>query len=174
MKLPEAPERGQPGIDFLQGLGPEPVETPLSIDGGFDESGVAQNAEMLRDGWLRHAQAALDLSNGLLGGDEQIEDGATVRFGDDVEDRFHASDITRSVYTCQGIYKKRFETCDGEARGLLREHDVEDVVPGAQVVAPGEGDGGGEDAQLQLCAGIEEPLMGAKGSSRIGDGSDVE
>ncbi len=44
---PELPERSEPIIDFLQGCGPEAIETALGIDRGFNETGLTQNAQML-------------------------------------------------------------------------------------------------------------------------------
>ncbi len=64
---PEAAERSQPGIDLLQGFRFEAVETALCVHRGFNDAGIAQHAQMLGDGGLRHAEAALDLAHGLLG-----------------------------------------------------------------------------------------------------------
>lgn len=63
---PEAAEGSQPGIDLLKGSRPQTVETALGVHGGFDESGVAQHAQVLGDGRLRHTKLTLDLSHRLL------------------------------------------------------------------------------------------------------------
>jgi hypothetical protein len=63
---PESAELIEPGIDLLKWFGAEAVETTLGVDGGFDETGVAQHAQMLGDGGLRHAKSPLDVSDGLL------------------------------------------------------------------------------------------------------------
>ena len=78
---PEAAEGLEPRVDFLEGLGAETVEAALRVDGGFDEAGVAQDAEVLGDLGLRHAALALDLAHRLLRGDEQAEYGAAVGLG---------------------------------------------------------------------------------------------
>ena len=44
---PEAAEGSQPGIDFLKGFGLKAVETTLSVDCGFHETGLAQDAQVL-------------------------------------------------------------------------------------------------------------------------------
>ena len=44
---PELTERSQPGIHLLQRLGFQPVDPALRIDLGFDETGLAQDAEVL-------------------------------------------------------------------------------------------------------------------------------
>ena len=67
VRRPEVAERSQPGIDLLERLGIQAVETALRIDRGLDEAGLAQHAQVLGDGGLRHAEAALDLAHGLLG-----------------------------------------------------------------------------------------------------------
>src|SRR5258708_7400884 len=52
-------------------------------------------------------KSTLDLSNRLLGRDQEAQYRAAVRLRDDVEHRFHALDILQRAYTCQGIYKPR-------------------------------------------------------------------
>lgn len=49
---PEPPELRQPRIEFLEGFRFEAVETALRVDGGFNETGVAQHAQVLGDGGL--------------------------------------------------------------------------------------------------------------------------
>jgi hypothetical protein len=68
---PELTERRQPGIDFPKWLGPQTVETTLGVDGGFDETGLSQHAQVLRDGRLRHPKLLFDLSDRLFGRDEE-------------------------------------------------------------------------------------------------------
>ena len=85
---PEAAELSQPGIDLLKWSGFKPVETSLRVYRGFDESSIAQHAQMLGDGRLRHPKLALDLSHGLLGGDEEAQDRPAIRLRNDFE-RFH-------------------------------------------------------------------------------------
>ena len=100
---PDAAERREPGLELLQRLGPQAIETPLRVHRGFDEAGVAQHAQVLRHGRLRHAQSPLDVSDRLLGGEQQGENGAAVRLRDDGEDGLHDKDIRLMAYTCQGI-----------------------------------------------------------------------
>ncbi len=100
---PEPAELLKPGIHLTKRFRFEPVDAALRVDGGLDETGVPQNAQMFGDGRLRHAQLALDLADRLLGRDEEAEDCASVRFGDDFEDRFHVVYIRHGEYTWQGI-----------------------------------------------------------------------
>ncbi len=100
---PEAAEGIQPGIELLQGFGPETIEAALGVDGGFDKAGVAQDAEVFGDGRLGQLEATLNVADRLPGGDEQAEDGAAVGLGDDFEDGLHAFYIPLVEYTCQGI-----------------------------------------------------------------------
>ena len=60
---PEAPERGEPGIELLERLRPQPVEPSLRLDPRFDEPCVSQHAEVLGDRRLGEAQLALDLAD---------------------------------------------------------------------------------------------------------------
>lgn len=96
---PELPELREPGVHLLKRLGPQLVESARPVHGGLHKTGQPQDTEMLRHGRLRHAKAALDLSHGLLGRDQQAEDGAAVRLGDDFEDGGHAL-----TYTSYCIY----------------------------------------------------------------------
>ena len=89
--LPEAAELLQPGVELLKGFRFEAVETALCIHGCLHETCLAQHAQMLGDGGLRHAEPALDFTDGLLVGGQQAEDGATVGLGNDFEGRFHVS-----------------------------------------------------------------------------------
>lgn len=63
MGRPEAPERRQPGVDLHERLGPEPIDAPLGFDARLHEAGLAQHAEVLGHGGLRHPQPALDLAD---------------------------------------------------------------------------------------------------------------
>jgi hypothetical protein len=83
---PEAAEWSQPGIELLQWFGPESVEPALGVYRGFHEAGIAQHAQVLGNGRLRHAKLTLDFSHGLLRRDQQAQDGAAVRLGNDFED----------------------------------------------------------------------------------------
>ena len=100
---PEPPERGQPGIHFLQWPGPQPVETTLCIHHRFHEPGLAQHPQMFGHGRLRYPKPSLDLSNRSLRRDQEAQDRAAVRLGNDFEDGLHAVYILYREYTCQGI-----------------------------------------------------------------------
>ncbi len=63
---PEPPEWREPGVHLLKRFGFQPVEAALCVDGGFHESSLAQDAEVLGHCRLRHLEVALDLSNRLL------------------------------------------------------------------------------------------------------------
>jgi len=86
---PEAAELGEPFVKLLKRLRFQPVETALCVHRGLDETGVAQYAEVLGHGRLRHTKLTLDLSHRLLGGEQEAQYGAAVRLRNDFEDRFH-------------------------------------------------------------------------------------
>jgi hypothetical protein len=87
---PEAAELGQPHIQLLKWFRFEPVEAALCVYRGFDETRVAQHAQVLGDGGLRHTKLTLDLSHRLLGQDQQTQDRTAVWLGNDFEGRFHS------------------------------------------------------------------------------------
>jgi hypothetical protein len=61
VRSPETPKLVEPFCDFLQRLRPDPIETPLRIDGRLNEPRVPEHPEMLRHTWLRHAKPPFDL-----------------------------------------------------------------------------------------------------------------
>jgi hypothetical protein len=101
---PEAAEPSQPGIQLLKWFGFEPVETALGVHCGLHETSVAQHAQVLGNGRLRHTELALNLSHRLLGQDQEAQYRAAVRLRNDFEYRLHSLRILHRAYTCQGIY----------------------------------------------------------------------
>jgi hypothetical protein len=63
---PEPAELRQPNIELLKRFRFQPVETALRVHRGFDETSLAQDAQVLRHGRLRHAKLTLDLTYRLL------------------------------------------------------------------------------------------------------------
>lgn len=90
---PEAAELTEPGIDLLKRFGFQPVKPALRVHRGFDETGLAQHAQVLGYGRLRHTKLALDLSYRLLGREQEAQDGAAVGLGNDFEGRRHSVSI---------------------------------------------------------------------------------
>ena len=68
---PESAKLREPHIHLPQWFRPQTVETALRVDGGFYEASVAQHAQVLGHGWLRHTKLTLDRSHRLLGRDQQ-------------------------------------------------------------------------------------------------------
>jgi len=89
VRRPEATELSEPSVEFLKRSRLQAIEAALCVDSRFDEPGVAKDAQMLGDGWLRHAEIAFNLANGLAGGDQEAENGAAIGLGDDLEGGFH-------------------------------------------------------------------------------------
>ncbi len=107
VSIPEAAELGQPGIDLLKSFRFQTVEAALCVHRGFHETGVAQHAQMLGHGRLRHTKLTLNLSHRLLRRDQEAQDGPPVRLRNNFEGGFHALYILHMVYTCKGIFKKK-------------------------------------------------------------------
>jgi hypothetical protein len=66
VSIPEPAELSQPGIHLLKWFRSQPVETALRVHRGFHETGLAQHAQVLGHGRLRHMKLTLDLSHRLL------------------------------------------------------------------------------------------------------------
>lgn len=105
MGPPELAERLKPVVQFPQALGLEAVDPPLRVHRGLDHPGLPENAEVLGDRGLGHVEAAFDFPYGLVGGDQEAEDGPAIGLGHEIERGVHGSNIRLSVYTCQGIYE---------------------------------------------------------------------
>ena len=87
--LPQAPVGGDPHVDLAERFRPEPIQAPLGIDADVDETRVTEHAEVLRDGGLAHRQPGDELANRALAVAQQVEDAATVRFGEELEGGDH-------------------------------------------------------------------------------------
>src|SRR6267142_2414769 len=120
MPGPEATELSQPGIHLLERFRFQPVEAALCVHRGFHETGLAQHSQVLGHGRLRHTKLTLDLSDRLLGRDQEAQYRAAVRLRNDFENRFHSLHILQRAYTCQGIFRGDF--CCSELR-VRSEYD---------------------------------------------------
>ena len=118
---PESTKRRQPGVDFFEWFRLQPVETALCVDRGFDETGLAQHAQVFRHRRLRHRQLIFDVPDRLFGRDEETQDRAAARLGNDVEDGFHSLDIPHRAYACQCIYTNR----NANRRRCLKKPSIE-------------------------------------------------
>ena len=63
---PVAAKRRKPGLDLHEGLRPDAVHATLRFHARLDEPCVAQNAQVLGDGWLRQPKARLKISDRLF------------------------------------------------------------------------------------------------------------
>ena len=86
---PEPAELSQPGIHRPKWFRFQAVETALRVHRGLHETGVAQHPQVFGHGRLRHTKLTLDLSNRLLGRDQEAQYRAAARLRNDFEDRFH-------------------------------------------------------------------------------------
>ena len=100
---PEPAERSQPCIHLLKWFRSQPVETALCVHRGFDETGLSQDSQVLRHGRLRHTKVTLDLSDRLLGRDQEVQYRAAVWLRNDFKYGFHAVNILHIAYACHGI-----------------------------------------------------------------------
>ena len=80
------PQPVDPGVG-RDAAGVQPVDA-LGPDGGVgDEAGVLQHAQVLRDGRPTHGQACGELADRLRPLRDQLQDAATRRVAEGVEDR---------------------------------------------------------------------------------------
>ena len=100
---PEPAEWSQPGIHLLKRPRLQPVETALCIHRRFHETGFAQHTQVLGHSRLWHTEPMLDLTNRLLGRDQQPQYRAAVRLRNNFENRSHPFYILCHAYACQGI-----------------------------------------------------------------------
>jgi|SRR5580658_2290752 hypothetical protein len=122
---PEPAEPSQPGIQLLKWFRFQPIETALRVHRGFHETGIAEHAQVLGHGGLRHTKLALDLSDRLLGRDQEAQYRAAVRFRNNFEHRFHMLYILYMAYTCQGIFWRTLAwECYGTAFCGLTPHAI--------------------------------------------------
>ena len=87
--IPQSTKRLEPSVELLQRLCPDAIDAPLCIDRGFDKAGVAQHAQVLRDGGLRESKTALKIADGELISDEERENRSPGGFGKHVEGELH-------------------------------------------------------------------------------------
>ena len=88
-------------VDLLQWLWPDLINASLRVDARFDESGLAQHAQVLRDRGLRHLQHLFELTDRAFRCGQEREDGAPVGLCDDAERRFHGAYIREREYKSQ-------------------------------------------------------------------------
>src|SRR5229473_4802700 len=122
---PEPAELSQPGIHLLKWFRFQSVETALCVHRGFHETGIAQHAQVLGHGRLRHTKLTLDLSHRLLGRNQEAQYRTAVRLRNDFEHRFHSLSIRHRAYTCQGIFSGDFVGPSCHVRGEYDYCDFE-------------------------------------------------
>jgi hypothetical protein len=79
--LPKAAIAIEPGLELLERRGSQRIDSALRVDADIDETGVAQNTQML--GYLRLAKAeAIDeVANGPWSVEQQLNDVETIGLG---------------------------------------------------------------------------------------------
>jgi hypothetical protein len=84
----------KPGVELGEGLGHEAVPAPLGIDPRFDEADLPHDPEMLRHRRLTQSELIGKLAHEAVALEEQGQDLAAARFGDDVQERLHGAEYT--------------------------------------------------------------------------------
>src|SRR5579864_2542901 len=103
---PEPAELSQPSVNLLKWFRFQPVETALGVHRRFHETGLAQHAQVLGYGRLRHTKLALDVAHRLFRRGQEAQYRAAVWLGNNFEYGFHVLYILHLVYTRQGIFAK--------------------------------------------------------------------
>jgi len=86
---PHGPVWLQPGIELAQRLRPNPINPPLRVDPRFNETALAQDAQMLRHSRLAHVQFLNQLADRTLALAEQLNDHAAIWLRHDLERGTH-------------------------------------------------------------------------------------
>ena len=97
----------EPFVELLEGLGAEAVDALLRDRTSFDEPGVAQHAEVLRDLRLPKAEPVHDLPDRTRLAPEELDDLPAVGFRESAQRCLHRPYILLQEYACQGIYWRR-------------------------------------------------------------------
>jgi hypothetical protein len=87
MGRPEAAVGRQPRIELGQRLGPDAIEATLSVGTRLDHSGFPEHPKVLRHGRLAQVELIHKLADRSLAIAEQVEDGLSAGFGENLEGR---------------------------------------------------------------------------------------
>src|SRR5829696_4937991 len=86
---PELTIGGKPPIHVGERLGPQPVPAPLALSAHTHDTGVAQDAQMLRHPRLADREPVDQLADGPFAVTEQVENPPALRVREDVEGGVH-------------------------------------------------------------------------------------
>src|SRR5829696_1257176 len=86
---PELTIGGKPPIHVGERLGPQPVPAPLALRAHAHDTGVAQDAQMLRHPRLADREAVDQLADGPFAVTEEVENAPALRVREDVEGGVH-------------------------------------------------------------------------------------
>jgi len=103
---PHGPVWLQPGIELAQRLRPHPINPSLRIDPRFNETNLAQDAQVLRHRRLADVEFLDQLADRPLAVAKQFDDDSPVWLGHDLERGTHRHsllNIADELYSCQVI-----------------------------------------------------------------------
>src|SRR5262245_5263400 len=103
--VPHRPVRPEPLVDFTKRFRSYPIQTTLRVGADVDQSGVAQDLQVLGHGGLADRQRLDEVAHRSLLA-QQIQDLATGRFGDNFEHARHNAEYAPSVI-CVSSYVRR-------------------------------------------------------------------
>src|SRR5829696_8443999 len=93
---PELTIGGKPPIHVGERLGPQPVPAPLALSAHTHDTGVAQDAQMLRHPRLADREPVDQLADGPFAVTEQVENPPALRVREDVESGVHTRRLLHS------------------------------------------------------------------------------
>jgi hypothetical protein len=85
--LPQLLVRGEPVDEFCEWLGSEAVDAALTVGSDCHEAGLAQDAELFRNGGLAQSDTSDEFAHGLLALAQCVEDLPAGCGGEDLERR---------------------------------------------------------------------------------------
>jgi predicted 3-demethylubiquinone-9 3-methyltransferase (glyoxalase superfamily) len=113
--VPRTAVRLEPLVELLEGLRAEAVDALLRYRTSFDEPGLAQHAEVLRDLGLPKAEPVHNLSDRARLPPEELDDLPAVGFRESAQGGLHGTYILLQEYSCQGIFgRTESKKCWGE------------------------------------------------------------
>jgi hypothetical protein len=100
---PQLAVRVEPGVDLPQRLGAQLVEAALGVLADADETGLAQDAEVLGGAGLAQPEVLDELADRPWPVAEEVQDVPPSRLGEGSERSGHPATITNEAYNRQGM-----------------------------------------------------------------------
>jgi predicted dehydrogenase len=102
--LPQCPVRIEPGVQFRERLGPQPVNPPLSLVLDLDQAGLSQHAQVPRDPGTGNGQQRRKLSDRCRSMSQCLHDSSPAPIGQSRQHCIHAINVPDLLRNRLGTY----------------------------------------------------------------------